>query len=142
MLKLVGAIGLEPTTPTMSRWCSNQLSYAPVIRTRNFSRNEGVTHVRHSPCSMETDMTKPIPTVRLREGDRPALLAHFLCLDGEDRRLRFGSSASDSAIDEYVARLDFERDGLFAVRGHEAAFIAVVHVAPTGSTAELGLSVL
>src|SRR5260221_473787 len=26
---LVGAIGLEPTTPTRSRQCSNQLSYAP-----------------------------------------------------------------------------------------------------------------
>ena len=28
---MVGASGLEPPTPTMSRWCSNQLSYAPEV---------------------------------------------------------------------------------------------------------------
>src|SRR5262249_8934573 len=33
--KVVGAIGLEPTTPTMSRWCSSQLSYAP-SKTSNY----------------------------------------------------------------------------------------------------------
>ena len=29
---MVGAVGLEPTTPALSTRCSNQLSYAPVIR--------------------------------------------------------------------------------------------------------------
>ena len=28
-LNVVGVNGLEPSTPTMSRWCSNQLSYTP-----------------------------------------------------------------------------------------------------------------
>lgn len=27
---LVGLVGLEPMTPTMSTWCSNQLSYNPM----------------------------------------------------------------------------------------------------------------
>src|SRR5690554_564263 len=28
---LVGTSGFEPPTPTMSRWCSNQLSYVPAM---------------------------------------------------------------------------------------------------------------
>ena len=32
---LVGASGFEPPTPTMSRWCSNQLSYAPAKEANN-----------------------------------------------------------------------------------------------------------
>lgn len=28
--ELVGLVGLEPMTPTMSTWCSNQLSYNPI----------------------------------------------------------------------------------------------------------------
>ena len=28
---MVRLIGLEPTTPTMSRWCSNQLSYKRIM---------------------------------------------------------------------------------------------------------------
>ncbi len=32
---MVRSIGLEPTTPTMSRWCSNQLSYERIVACGN-----------------------------------------------------------------------------------------------------------
>ena len=32
---MVRLIGLEPTTPTMSRWCSNQLSYERIVASGN-----------------------------------------------------------------------------------------------------------
>ena len=85
--------------------------------------------------------TSPL-TVRLRETDRAALETHFLSLDGEDRRLRFGASISDEGVRRYVARIDFERDGLFAVHDDELKLVAVVHVAFGDGEPEMGLSVL
>lgn len=43
---MVGAIGLEPTTPTMSRWCSNQLSYAPKKVGFYLKRRAGTNNIR------------------------------------------------------------------------------------------------
>jgi RimJ/RimL family protein N-acetyltransferase len=81
-------------------------------------------------------------TVRLREPDRAALQRHFLSLGSEDRRLRFGAPLPDASIEGYVAKLDFERDGLFAVQDEALELVAVVHVAITEGSAEFGLSVL
>jgi ribosomal protein S18 acetylase RimI-like enzyme len=83
-----------------------------------------------------------VASIRLRESDRAGLQAHFLSLDGEDRRLRFGSPIRDEALQAYAARIDFERDGIFAVQDDNFALLAVVHVAFTSDSAELGLSVL
>jgi ribosomal protein S18 acetylase RimI-like enzyme len=87
-------------------------------------------------------MSATASPVRLYALDRDSLERHFLALEGEDRRLRFGSTISDDGLRAYVARLDFERDGLFAVQDEDLEMLAVVHVAPTGNSAELGLSVL
>jgi GNAT superfamily N-acetyltransferase len=87
-------------------------------------------------------MTTNPSIVRLHELDRDSLESHFIALENEDRRLRFGSNISDDGLRAYVARLDFERDGLFAVHDEELNVIALVHVATTGNSAELGLSVL
>lgn len=101
-----------------------------MIRTRDFTRKpepfETAAHV----------------AIRLREYHRPALEAHFLSLQAEDRRLRFGSNLPDEALLAYVRRIDFGRDGAFAVQDDRLRLVAVVHVANTGEAAELGLSVL
>jgi len=67
-------------------------------------------------------------TIRLPESDRAALEAHFLALDGADRRLRFGSPVRDEVVRGYVARINFARDGLFAVQDDDLRLRRVVHV--------------
>jgi RimJ/RimL family protein N-acetyltransferase len=80
--------------------------------------------------------------IRLRAADRPALIEHFLALDSEDRRLRFGASLTDEAIRMLEERIDFERDEIFGIAGDDLKLLAVVHVAFYPAMAELGLSVL
>ena len=79
---------------------------------------------------------------RLRDSERESLAAHFIALDGEDRRLRFGTSIADEALRAYTDRIDFDTDGVFAVHDDGTEIVASVHVAFTGESAELGLSVL
>jgi len=83
-----------------------------------------------------------IPATRLGEASRPELKRHFLALDLDDVRLRFGSMLSAPAIEEYVARIDFERDAVFGVHDEALALVGVAHVGFTEGLAELGVSVL
>lgn len=83
-----------------------------------------------------------ILATRLGEASRPELKRHFLALGTEDMRLRFGSMLAPSALEEYVERIDFDRDAVFGVHDEKLALIGVAHVAFTEDFAELGVSVL
>jgi GNAT superfamily N-acetyltransferase len=83
----------------------------------------------------------PLP-VRLTAADRAAVADHFLALDADDRRLRFGASLSDEAVRDLEERIDFGRDEIFGVPGDDFRLLGVVHVAFYPGRAELGLSVL
>jgi GNAT superfamily N-acetyltransferase len=83
-----------------------------------------------------------IPIRELSRVERHALESHFLALDGEDRRLRFGASLNDDAVRAYVERIDFERDALFGVYDDPLRLVGAAHVARGKGHAELGVSVL
>jgi GNAT superfamily N-acetyltransferase len=79
---------------------------------------------------------------RLSERARAPIVAHFLALPAEDRRLRFGSPRSPESIAGYVDEIDFDRDAVFGVHDDRLALVGVAHVAVGDDLAELGLSVL
>ncbi|MBV8032445.1 MAG: GNAT family N-acetyltransferase [Betaproteobacteria bacterium] len=82
------------------------------------------------------------PITELARLDRPALERHFLALDAEDRRLRFGIPLGDHAVRSYVTRIDFERDAVFGVFGDDLGLVGAAHLARGDGHAELGVSVL
>jgi GNAT superfamily N-acetyltransferase len=77
-----------------------------------------------------------------RQGASAALVAHFLTLPLEGRRLRFSSSLYRESIAAYVDEIDLNRDAVFGVHDDRLALVGVAHVALVDDLAELGLSVL
>jgi len=73
--------------------------------------------------------------------DRGEILEHLLSLSADDRRLRFGTPASDSEVAHYVEGIAFGRDAVFGARDEANALVGMTHVAQAGELAELGLSV-
>ena len=79
---------------------------------------------------------------RMTRANRRGLVSHFLALDAEDRRLRFGNPLSDDAVRAYVEHLDFKQGGVFAYVDSCRRIIGVAHIAVIATDAEIGLSVL
>jgi GNAT superfamily N-acetyltransferase len=73
--------------------------------------------------------------------ERGALERHFLALDAEDRRLRFGIAIGDYALRAYIHSIDFGRDAVFGVLDDELELLGVAHLARDAASAELGVSV-
>jgi GNAT superfamily N-acetyltransferase len=78
---------------------------------------------------------------------RERIFRHLLALNPRDRYLRFGYSANDQHIAQYVAEINFERDEILGIYDRSLQLIAVAHLAyavkdicDTG--AEFGVSVL
>ena len=79
---------------------------------------------------------------RLNASACALIVAHFLALPAEDRRLRFSSSLSPEGIAAYVERIDFDCDAAFGVHDDRLGLVGVAHVAFGGDEVEFGLSVL
>lgn len=75
---------------------------------------------------------------------RDEINRHLRQLSPPDRRLRFGSSMADDAIERYVKGIDFARDKVYGILEHDMTLAGVAHLALDieTDTAELGLSVL
>ncbi|HEX2197484.1 MAG TPA: GNAT family N-acetyltransferase [Burkholderiales bacterium] len=83
-----------------------------------------------------------IPIRELTRLERPALERHFLALEADDRRLRFGAPLNDFAVRQYVARIEFDSDAAFGVFDDDLHLVGAAHLGRLREHAELGVSVL
>ena len=60
---------------------------------------------------------------------RPRISAHLKCLGPQDRYLRFGYTATDEQIENYVNKLNFVRDDIYGVFNRRLEIVAMAHEA-------------
>lgn len=79
---------------------------------------------------------------KLTASDAGRIVFHLSSLQGEDRRLRFGGTVSDSFIQDYVENSFLDEDSKwFGVDHIDGHIIAACHAAVQNGQAELGCSV-
>ena len=89
-----------------------------------------------------------VPIRELHAGHADQILQHFLQLNDEDRRLRFGTQTPDEVIARYVRGLDFNKDAIFGIFDLNLKLIGMAHLAylpelkGQARAAEFGVSVL
>jgi len=96
-------------------------------------------------CAVATEAkvwAMQVPVRELSTADRAELERHFLALDPEDRRLRFGAAIGDATVRAYVKWIAFDRDTVFGVTDDNLRLLGVAHLARLPGAAELGISVL
>ncbi len=88
-----------------------------------------------------------VPMRSLGPAHRSRIEQHLLALEGHDRYLRFGFSASDEQVSRYVEGLNFDRDEIYGIYNRKLELVATAHLAFADdpkclSCAEFGVSVL
>ena len=91
---------------------------------------------------------RAVPVRELHAAHKDEILNHLLQLNDEDRRLRFGTQTPDEVIDQYVERLNFNKDTIFGIFNAELRLIGMAHLAylpkaqGQARAVEFGVSVL
>jgi len=89
-----------------------------------------------------------VPVRALHAGHREKVLDHFLKLNDEDRRMRFGTHTPDEVLKRYVEGINFSKDTVLGVFDTQLNIVGIAHLAylPAikghSTAAEFGVSVL